>query len=101
MLTDVYQGKVSKEWRIPVQIAYFQCSLFGIHSSNSESEKDKILDVFVKVFNEMRGYCTEYPFLADLEKKLDKEGIYDEFKSTFKSINGDDWEEDNVIWFKK
>lgn len=69
--------------------------LFNIDSksSNSESEKDKILDVFVKVFNEMRGYCTEYPFLADFEKKLDKEGLYEHFKSAFKNINGDDWEE--------
>lgn len=69
--------------------------LFNIDSksSNSESEKDKILDVFVKVFNEMRGYCTEYPFLADFEKKLDKEGLYEQFKSSFKNINGDDWEE--------
>ena len=68
--------------------------LFNIDSksSNSESEKDKILDVFVKVFNEMRGYCTEYPFLAEFEKKLDDKGKLDEFKSTFLSINGEEWE---------
>ena len=68
--------------------------LFNIDSksSNSSSEKDKILDVFVKVFNEMRGYCTEYPFLADFEKKLDSQGKYEEFKSVFKDINGEDWE---------
>ena len=69
--------------------------LFNIDSksANAESEKDKILDVFVKVFNEIRGYCTEYPFLAELEKKLEKESLYDEFKSAFESINGDTWEE--------
>ena len=69
--------------------------LFNIDSksSNSESEKDKILDVFLKVFNEMRGYCTEYPFLADFEKKLEEEHLYEEFKITFKSINGEEWEE--------
>ena len=68
--------------------------LFNIDSksSNSSSEKDKILDVFVKVFNEIRGYCTEYPFLAEFEKKLESEGKYEEFKSVFKSINGEDWE---------
>ena len=68
--------------------------LFNIDSksSNSESEKDKILDVFVKVFNEMRGYCTEYPFLAEFEKKLDDKGKLDEFKSAFLSINGENWE---------
>lgn len=69
--------------------------LFNIDSksSNSESEKDKILDVFLKVFNEMRGYCTEYPFLADFEKKLEQEHLYEEFKITFKTITGDKWEE--------
>lgn len=65
--------------------------LFNIDtkSENSESEKDKILEVFVKVFNEIRGYATEYPFIADLEKKLEKENLYDQFKSTFESINGE------------
>lgn len=69
--------------------------LFNIDtkSENSESEKDKILDVFVKVFNEMRGYATGYPFIAELEKKLEKEHLYDEFKSAFELINGDAWEE--------
>lgn len=69
--------------------------LFNIDtkSENSESEKEKILSVFVKVFNEIRGYATEYPFIADLEKKLEKENLYDEFKSTFESINGETWKE--------
>lgn len=69
--------------------------LFNIDtkSENSESEKEKILSVFVKVFNEIRGYATEYPFIADLEKKLEKENIYDEFKSTFESINGETWKD--------
>ena len=69
--------------------------LFNIDtkSENSESEKDKILEVFVKVFNEIRGYATEYPFIADLEKKLEKENLYNQFKSTFESINGETWED--------
>lgn len=69
--------------------------LFNIDtkSENSESEKDKILEVFVKVFNEIRGYATEYPFIAELEKKLEKENLYNQFKSTFKSINGETWED--------
>lgn len=69
--------------------------LFNIDtkSENSESEKDKILPVFVKVFNEIRGYATEYPAIAELEKKLEKEGLYDNFKSAFESINGNTWKE--------
>ena len=69
--------------------------LFNIDSkaNNAESGKDKILSVFVKVFNEVRGYCTEYPFLADFEKKLESKGKYEEFKSVFNSKNEEEWEE--------
>ena len=75
--------------------------LFNIDtkSENSESEKDKILDVFVKVFNEIRGYATEYPAIAELEKKLEKEGLYDEFKSTFESINGSSWKDGRAEFY--
>ena len=61
-------------------------------SVNSSSE-NKILDVFFRVFNEMRGYSEESPFIAELEKQLDKKGKYDSFKSSFKSVNGEEWEE--------
>ena len=69
--------------------------LFNIDSKSSsdDSNKDKILDVFVKVFNEIRGYCTEYPFLAELEKKLDEQDLLTKFKTTFESITGDKWED--------
>ena len=47
--------------------------LFNIDSkssSQSNSDKDDILNVFIKVFNEMRGYCGGMPFLANFEKKI-------------------------------
>ena len=68
--------------------------LFNIDSkssSQSNSDKDDILNVFIKVFNEMRGYCGGMPFLANFEKKLDEENKFDEFKAEFKNINGMDW----------
>ena len=70
--------------------------LFNIDSkspSQLNSNKDDILNVFVKVFNEMQGYCGGMPFLADFEKKLDAKNKFDEFKEEFKNINGTDWEE--------
>ena len=69
--------------------------LFNIDSkssSQSNSNKDDILNVFVKVFNEMQGYCGGMPFLADFEKKLDAKNKFDEFKDEFKNINGANWE---------
>lgn len=70
--------------------------LFNIDSkssSQSSSNKDDILNVFVKVFNEMQGYCGGMPFLADFEKKLDAKNKFEEFKTEFENINGMDWEE--------
>lgn len=68
--------------------------LFNIDSKSvNSSSENKILDVFLRVFNEMRGYSEESPFIAELEKKLDKKGKYDSFKIAFKSINGEEWEE--------
>ncbi|MBE6500276.1 MAG: BREX system P-loop protein BrxC [Methanobrevibacter thaueri] len=70
--------------------------LFNIDSKaagQSNANKDDILSVFVKVFNEMRGYCGGMPFLAEFEKKLDAENKFDEFKQEFKDINGESWEE--------
>ena len=67
--------------------------LFNIDSQSSDTgkKKDPILDVFVKVFNEMQGYSGEMGFLAEFEKQLDKEGKYEEFKNEFQKIYGSDW----------
>lgn len=70
--------------------------LFNIDSkssSQSNSNKDSIVNVFIKVFNEMRGYCGSLPFLAKLEQKLDEAGKFDQFKEEFKRINGNSWED--------
>lgn len=43
--------------------------LFNIDSkseSNSKENKDAIVNVFLKVFNEMQGFCGSMPYLADL-----------------------------------
>lgn len=75
--------------------------LFNIDSkaSQSVSNKDDILNVFIKVFNEKRGYCGGMPFLANFEKKLDKERRFDEFKEAFKEINGNDWESERDEYY--
>lgn len=70
--------------------------LFNIDSkseSNSKSTKDAIIDVFMKVFNEMQGFCGSLPFLADLERKLSDDGAYEGFKTKFLEVSGDPWED--------
>lgn len=69
--------------------------LFNIDSksdSKSKLNKDAIVSVFNKVFDEMQGFCASMPWLADLERQMVKDGVYDEFKKKFKEIRGDEWE---------
>jgi uncharacterized protein (DUF1810 family) len=69
--------------------------LFNIDSkseSTGKQNKDAIVNVFLKVFNEMQGFCGAMPHVADLERRLSEEGRYDEFKATFEDEYGEPWE---------
>lgn len=66
---------------------------FNIDSKSETSgmkDKDTLLNVFLKVFNEKLGYSTN-PYVADLERQLDEEGLYETFKEKYKEIAGDIW----------
>ena len=70
--------------------------LFNIDSksnSNSKQNKDAIVNVFLKVFNEMRGFCGSLPHLADLESQLKDVDKYEVFKEAFEDEYGSAWEE--------
>jgi len=69
--------------------------LFNIDSKsdiNGKQSKDAIVSVFLKVFNEMQGFCGSIPFLADLERTLVDQNRYDEFKQLFEQDYGKSWE---------
>ena len=69
--------------------------LFNIDSKGSAkvgSGKEAIVEVFMKVFNEMQGYCGSIPYLAEFERQLDNEGRFEEFKEKFQEIAGAPWE---------
>ena len=68
--------------------------LFNIDSksdSNSKSLPDAIVRVFLKVFNEMQGFCGSRPYIADLERRLTNEGKYEQFKQIFNESSGKEW----------
>ena len=69
--------------------------LFNIDSKGSAkvgSGKEAIVEVFMKVFNEMQGYCGSIPYLAEFERQLDNEGRFEEFKEKFEANAGAPWE---------
>jgi len=70
--------------------------LFNIDSksdSDAKSDKEAIVKVFMKVFNEKQGFCGSIPWLADLERQMVKDGTYEAFKGEFKTIAGKEWAE--------
>ncbi len=70
--------------------------LFNVDSKGAASgkqDKDAIVSVFLKVFNEMQGFYGANPHIADLERKLSYNGCYEEFKRRFEELNGDSWVE--------
>ena len=70
--------------------------LFNIDSksdANGRHDKDAIVSVFLKVFNEMQGFYGANPHIADLERKLTADGRYEEFKAKFEEISGMPWAE--------
>ncbi|MBP2666062.1 MAG: hypothetical protein H6Q76_1042 [Firmicutes bacterium] len=69
--------------------------LFNIDSKSDmagKQSKDAIVSVFLKVFNEMQGFCGAIPILADLERHLQEQKRYEEFKERFAVNHGKSWE---------
>ncbi|WP_291299941.1 BREX system P-loop protein BrxC [Desulfosporosinus sp. BICA1-9] len=68
--------------------------LFNIDSksSSSASNKERIVEVFLRVFNGHLGY-SETIWVADIERQLESEGIYRSFKEEIRKVTGSSWEE--------
>lgn len=59
--------------------------------ADAKNDKDAIVKVMNKAFNEMQGFCGSIPWIADMERTLVKKGEYEAFKQTFKEISGNEW----------
>ena len=66
--------------------------LFNIDSkADAKTDRDAILQVFLRVFNEMQGLSGDAPHVAHMERHLISKGSFDVFKDAFKTSNGNDW----------
>ncbi len=68
--------------------------LFNIDSKSTtnKNEKEKIVEVFLRVFNTHLGYSNTL-WIAEIERQLDEEGLYEPFKKAFAEIEGKSWED--------
>jgi hypothetical protein len=53
-----------------------------------------ILEVFMKVLNELQGYYGNQGYVAQFEHDLNKRGQFEAFKHTYQRVNGRSWEND-------
>lgn len=69
--------------------------LFNIDAkADSKLDRDAILQVFLRVFNEKLGYSGDAPHIADMERYLGSKGAYDAFKTAFATSNGNTWDKE-------
>jgi hypothetical protein len=67
--------------------------LFNIDAkADSKSDRDVILQVFLRVFNEKLGYSGDAPHVAEMERHLVSKGAYEAFKAAFAGHNGASWD---------
>jgi hypothetical protein len=68
--------------------------LFNIDSltSTGGNQKEKIVEVFLRVFNEKIGY-SETLWIAEMERQIDEDGKYEQLKAEIQKVSGLTWEE--------
>lgn len=59
----------------------------------SKDQTDALLSVFVKVFNESRGYFGNQGHVARFEADMDARGLYEPFQAAYRRIAGIPWSE--------
>lgn len=69
--------------------------LFNVDSKNPQTSNgnEELLQIFVNVFNEMRGYSSSMPYVAQLEEFLDRKGVYKAFQEAFQQLTHTAWTE--------
>ncbi|TAG33475.1 MAG: BREX system P-loop protein BrxC, partial [Polaromonas sp.] len=69
--------------------------LFNIDAkADSKTDRDAILQVFLRVFNEKLGFSGDAPHIADMERHLVAKGSFETFKAAFAASNGSTWEKE-------
>lgn len=85
------KGSMQKVSKIPSKSILFNIDQKA--DAITQNESDRLLAVFVKVFNEACGYYGNQGYIAQFERDLDKKGLYEEFKSAYKKITSTGWVE--------
>ena len=73
--------------------------LFNIdNKADNRTGRDALLGVFLRVFNELQGYCGDYPHIAHLERYLDAKRKLAIFHKAFEERTGSAWVAERDAW---
>lgn len=89
---EIVQGDLKRAASIPSRSL-----LFNIDQKADAIGGDStapILEVFVKVLNELQGYYAKQGHIAEFECDLDSRGELEDFRKTYVDVSGRSWEED-------
>ncbi|EAU41314.1 ATPase-like protein [Fulvimarina pelagi HTCC2506] len=86
VVDPMFSADIDRATRIPTDVV-----LFNVDSKASSNDERAILQVFIRVFNEKLGYCADFPYIADMERFLERKGKYEEFKAAFEKKAGSPW----------
>lgn len=84
------KNNIEKSLKVPAHTILFNIDQKA--EIGAKNNDDAILSVFMKVFNEMRGYYPKFGYIAKFESDLDKQGLFIKFKDRFKELSGESWE---------
>ncbi len=89
---EILRGELSRITKIPSRSI-----LFNIDQKSDAIGGDRgspVLEVFVKVLNELQGYYAQLPYVAQFEADLDARGQLAPFKAAYLKATGRSWEKD-------
>lgn len=82
-------GLIGKADKIPATSLLFNIAQKA--TVIAKDQTDALLKVFVKVFNESRGYFGNQGHVAQFEQVLDEGGHYEAFQAAFQRLTGKSW----------
>lgn len=66
--------------------------IFNIDAKAEQKDNEfAVLNVFLRVFNSLQGFYEKTPWIAELERRLTVEGVYERFESEFEAASGKPW----------
>ncbi len=107
---DVFSKKAEDDFDLQANIKKVskitnRAILFNIQGKadaydSSENFSDRVLMVFLKALNESYGYHPIYPEIAEIERQLDQNGLFETFKDNYYKQCNHAWEvhRNDVSW---